>query len=344
MTLSRYRVGILGCGFRGTQHAEAFRENADRFELVALCDLNEERLKSIAVTFPNTQTYADAEAMLAREPLDVFCFATLPQVRLPLVELGVKHGVKAIAFEKPMALSLAEAQRIRQVCADAGIQWIVSHQHKYGEHWRTVKAIADRGEIGKVHTIHATAKGWLLQYGTHLIDYVMFLNGGHRGQWVTGHIHGRGKLSDSHPSPDYACGQIGFTNGVRGIIECGELAPDAPGDNSFWMNAGVTIHGSEGYAQVIVGSGWRAVTKSSRGILEGQGGFDVKHDQPPFVRHLADWLDDPAKVHPCNGEISYHGFELLAGIVLSALDRRKLCPPIQEARESFIGRMRNELP
>lgn len=340
--MRKYRVALVGCGPRGRNHAEAFLQNSDRFDLVALCDKDSERLQSLSSVLNIPETYTDAEGMLSSERPEVFCFATLPQVRLELIELGIKHGVKAIAYEKPMATSLAEAQRIRDLCREAGVKTIVSHQHKYGSHWRKVKELIDRGEIGKIHTIHATAKGWLLQYGTHLVDYMMFLNGGHRGSWVVGHVHGKERLSDSHPSPDYAMGQIEFENGVRGIVECGTLAPDQPGENTFWMNAGATVYGSDGYAQVIVGSGWRAVTKSSSGLVWGSGGFDVAKDQPPYIRDLADWLDDPTKIHPCDGEITYHGFELVMGICLSGLERRKVTVPV-ESTEPIVERLRREL-
>ena len=340
--MRKYSVALVGCGPRGRDHAKAFLENSDRFDLAALCDKDSERVQSLSSILNIPETYTDAGVMLSSERPDVFCFATLPQVRLELVELGIKHGVKAMAYEKPMATSLAEAQRIRDISREADVKTIVSHQHKYGSHWRKVKELIDSGEIGTVHTIHATAKGWLLQYGTHLVDYMMFLNGGHRGLWVAGHVHGKEKLSDSHPSPDYAMGQIEFENGVRGIVECGTLAPDQPGENTFWLNAGATAYGSHGYAQVIVGSGWRAVTKSSSGLVWGSGEFDVAKDQPPYIRDLADWLDDPTDIHPCNGETAYHGFELVMGICLSGLERRKVTVPV-ESSEPIMERLRSHL-
>ena len=344
MAPNRHKVAVVGCGPRGRDHAKAFSENADRFDVVAVCDKDAERLQSVSVEVGVSKTYTDADEMLSKERPEVFCFATLPDVRLPLVEPGVKHGVRAIAYEKPMATSLAEAQQIRDLCRQAGVKTVVSHQHKYGDHWRKVKEIIDSGEIGKVHTIHATAKGWLLQYGTHLMDYMMFLNGGHKALWVVGHVQGRDKLSDTHPSPDYSMGQFEFENGVRGIMECGTLAPDLPGDNSFWLNAGATVYGSEGYAQAIVGTGWRAVTKSSTGMISGEDCFDVAKDQPAYIRDLADWLDDPSKIHPCNGDVTHHGFEAVMGICLSALDRRMVALPIEATGDvSVIERLREEL-
>jgi len=340
-----YSAVVLGCGPRGRHHARAFLANSDRFRLAALCDTNAERLSEAAAELGVERTYADGEEMLAAEKPDVFCFCTQPSARLGLVQLALRHGVKAIAYEKPMATSLAEARAICRVTDAAGVKTVVSHQHKYGSHWRKVREIVEAGDIGDVHTIHSTSKGWMLQYATHLIDYTMFLNGGAggaRGEWVTGHIHGRDKLDDTHPSPGYFSGQIGFENGVRGIIECGPLAPDMPGDNDFWLNAGATVYGTHGYARVIVGSGWQAVTKSSGGFVSGEGRFDVERDQPPYIADLARWLDDPAAVHPCNGEVSLHGFELTVGMVQSALDNVKVELPV-ETDEPILERMAGEL-
>ena len=340
--MPRHTVAIAGCGSRGRHHAEAFLANPDRFDLVAVCDLDEARLQAVSSALGIGTTYTDADRMLAAEQPDVFCFCTLPHIRLPLVELGVRHGVKAIAYEKPMATSLAEAEQITNLCVNAGVKTVVSHQHKYGDHWRKVKDIANSGEIGKVHTIHATSKGWLLQYATHLLDYMMFLNNGARVEWVVGHVHGGEKLKDSHPSPDYALAHLAFDNGVRGLIECGTLAPDLPGQNSFWLDAGATMAGSEGYAQAVVGSGWRAVTRSD-GFVSGDGGFDVSHDQPLYVRDLADWLDDDTQVHPCNGDVAYHGFQVAMAICASALDHRRVDLPLAPPAEPLVERMKREL-
>ena len=42
---------------------------------------------------------------------DLFCFCTLPNLRLPFVTLGIEVGAKLIAFEKPVAMSSAEGWR-----------------------------------------------------------------------------------------------------------------------------------------------------------------------------------------------------------------------------------------
>ena len=288
--------------------------------------------------------------MLDAEKPDVFCFVTQPNVRLPLVELGLRHGVRAIAFEKPMATSLAEARRIRDLCDAAGVKFIVSHQQKYGRHWHEARETARRGEIGDVVRIHACSRAWLAQLGTHLVDYVLWFNGGCRATWVVGHVHGRKGLTDSHPSPDFVLGEIAFENGVRAFVEFGYLSPQRLADNKFWTDNTITLHGTHGYAWATTDGEWRAFTRLSGGEVVGaQLDFWPAQEnsllQAPYLRDLADWLDDESKAHPCNGDISYHGFEIMTGLCLSALDHRRIDLPLGEVpREPVIERLARELP
>ena len=105
---------------------------------------------------------------------------------------------------------------------------------------------------------------------------------------------GRGKLSDAHPSPDYIAGFIQFANGVRGVLECGAGAPDVPEVDYWWRKCRIGAQGSDGFAEVMTGGGWRAVT--SRGAMSGGGSMDYDLDMPPYIQEMADWLDDPARV------------------------------------------------
>lgn len=323
--MPRYTTVLVGCGPRGAMHTRAIMANQDRFKLVAVCDLDRRRLEPFAAEFAIARTYADAETMLAAEQPDVLCFATMPAVRLPLVELGVKYGVKAIAVEKPMALSLAEAKRMTDLCTAAGVRLVVCHQLKYSAHWQKAQEIVRSGRLGDVHTIHATARPSLLRVGTHLMDAVLWLNGWQRGAWVLGQVHGAAAYAEDHPCPDHVGGMVHFTNGARGILECGTLAPQHMRDDDFWLDVVMTVYGSQGFVQVGLGTGLQAVTAAAENM---SGAADLTPQEPQFLRELADCLDDPQRGHACNGEISYHGFELLTGMLLSSLERRRVDMPV----------------
>ena len=348
--MPRYRVAQVGAGHRGVTHVEGFLALPDRFELVGLCDLDAGKLKRVADKYGIARTWPDADAMLAATRPDVFCFVTQPNVRLPMVELGIRHGVRAIAFEKPMATSLKEARAIRDLCVSHKVKATVSHQQKYLTSMQKLKAIVNAGEIGEPTLIHATCQPWLAQLGTHYMDYTLWVNGGSRARWVVGHAHGKQRLTDSHPSADYILGEILFENGVRAYLECGYLAPSHMDKNHFWVDDRLTVHGTHGYAWADTDGRWSALTRSSGGQVLAETGepWGVQERtrlQPLYLTDLADWLDDPARVHPCNVEISYHGYEILEGLCLSALDHTRVDLPLQTVGgEDLNDRLSRELP
>ncbi len=326
-TERKYTVAIAGAGKRGKVHAEYFHKDG-RFEVVAISDVDPERVNAAALLAGHPQKYTDTRQMLRETKPDVFCFCTPPAVRLELVRLGVEHGVQLIASEKPMATSFNEAWEIINLCRQAQVKLVVSHQTKYGEHFQKTKQIISSGALGRVHTVYGTTLGWLLQMGTHVVDYVRYFAGEPDAEWVFGQVTGREKLTDSHPSPDYLFGEIHFNNGVRGIIEVGNLAQDVPEVEYFWHKVRIGAQGTEGFAEALIGGGWRAVTRDSGGPISGPGKWDVAHDTPPYIRDMALWLDDPARVHPCNGESAFKGFEILMGLCRSGVERRKIDLPL----------------
>ncbi len=318
---------VVGLGKRGMHHAEAFYKNP-RFQLIALCDHHPERVEAAAKAFGNPETSLEAEALTRKFQLDVFCFCTMPRVRLELIRLGIEAGSKLIAYEKPMALSTNEALEIMELVRKARVKTVVSHQHRYGEHYQKVKEIIASGALGRVHTVYGTATGWMMHMMTHLIDYMRWFNDNAEGEWVVGQASGKQKLQDNHPSPDYVSGFIQFSNGVRGIVECGAGAPDVPEVDYWWRKVRIGAQGSEGFAEVLTGGGWRAATRDSGGVISGSGCMDYAHDMRCYVQQIADWLEDSQKVHPCNGESAYKGFEIMMAICRSAVRGGKVKLPL----------------
>lgn len=327
MSKPAYKVVVVGMGKRGMHHATTFHANP-RFEVVGLCDIDEAKLQSAAAQLGNPIASTDAADLLAKTRPDVFCLTTMPNIRYSMIRLAVEAGVKLIAYEKPMALSMAEARQIMELVRRAGVKTVVSHQHRYGAHYQKVKEIVASGVLGRIHTIYAHATGWLLHMATHLIDYMRWYNDGAEAEWVMAQASGRGKLTDNHPSPDYLAGFIHFANGVRGVVEVGGGAPDVPEVDYWWRKARISVQGTDGFAEVLTGGGWRAVTKE--GAMQGPGSMDYTLDMPPYIEDIARWLDDDNTVHPCNGEDAYKGFEIVMAMVRSVVERGQVALPLPE--------------
>jgi len=168
---------------------------------------------------------------------------------------------------------------------------------------------------------------------SHLIDYMGWYNGNAKAEWVMAQAAGCSKFSDLHPSPDYIGGFIQFANGVRGIVECGAGAPDVPEVDYWWRKCRIGAQGSEGFAEVLTGGGWRAVTQA--GLSSGGGCMNYELDMPPYIADIAAWLDDDRKVHPCNFETAYAGFEIMMALCRSAVDGGQVSLPLRDMADEI---------
>jgi len=327
----KYRVVVVGMGKRGMHHALAFQANG-RFEVAGVCDIDKERLEAAAAKFGAVKG-TDAFQVASEVKPDVFCFCTLPKLRTEMIQVGIESGARLIAFEKPVALNSREGMKVRDLLASGGVKAVVSHQHRYGEHYRKVKEIIASGALGRIHTVYGTASGWMLHMMSHLIDYMRWYNGSAKAEWVMGQAAGAGKFYDLHPSPDYIGGFIQFANGVRGVVECGAGAPDVPEVDYWWRKCRIGAQGADGFAEVLTGGGWRAVTRS--GASSGGGCMNYDLDMPPYIQEMADWLDDDRKVHSCNFASAYDGFEIMMALCRSVLDGGQVSLPLAGVRDEI---------
>ncbi len=336
----KYRVVVVGVGKRGMHHALAFQANP-RFEVTGLCDIDQGRVDAAAARLGVAVKGLDAAAVCRAAKPDVFCFCTLPNVRADLIRTGIESGARLIAMEKPVALTSAEGMAIRRMLDSSGVKAVVSHQHRYGAHYRQAAQIIASGALGRIHTVYGTATGWMMHMISHLIDYMRWFNGEAEAEWVMAQAAGRGKLSDLHPSPDYIGGFIHFANGVHGVIECGAGAPDVPEVDYWWRKCRIGAQGPDGFAEVLTGGGWRSVTR--QGASGGPGCMNYDLDMPPYVQEMAGWLDDDAHKHACSFESAYKGFEIMMAFCRSVAQGGQVALPLAgEANE--VEMLRSAVP
>jgi predicted dehydrogenase len=323
---SVYTVLVVGMGKRGMHHAAAFNANP-RFRVTGICDIDQKRLDEAAAKLGGPSTGKDALELARSLRPDVFCFCTMPHLRTPFIKAAIEGGAKLIAFEKPAALTSAELFGIRDLLRQAGVKAVVSHQHRYGMHYRKVKEIIASGALGRVHTVYGTATGWMTHMLSHLIDYTCWFNDYSPATWVMAQAAGRAKLGDNHPSPDYIGGFAQFANGVRGLYECGAGAPDQPEVAKWWGKNRIGAQGTEGFAEVLTNGGWRAVTRTG-GFQSGDGAMNYDLDMPPYIQEMADWLDDGSKPHSCCFDHACLGAELMLALQRSAAEGGQVALPL----------------
>ena len=152
--MASYRVGIIGPGLKGVEYAVAYRFHPQT-ELVAAADTDAETLTLVCDRFA-VPGYADYREMLARERLDIVA-AILPVGAQHDVVVGcAQAGIRAVQCEKPMAATLADADRMVEACRANGVSLAVGDLDRNLPEYGIARALIEAGEIGEVSSITAT--------------------------------------------------------------------------------------------------------------------------------------------------------------------------------------------
>jgi predicted dehydrogenase len=120
------RVGLLGAGGIAPEHADALLLLPD-VRMVAVCDLDQARARTLADQYRIPNTYNSFAAMLEQEPLDVVHILTQPQHHLSPALECLRAGV-SVYVEKPLALSVADCRQIASEAASRNLAAGVNHQ------------------------------------------------------------------------------------------------------------------------------------------------------------------------------------------------------------------------
>src|SRR5262245_7879056 len=120
MSEQRYRAGLVGCGGMSRSHARAL-QGARRVELVALADVYEPNLRAAGAAYGVDRLYPDHHRLLERERPDLLVVTTQAPQHAEIVIDAARAGVKGIVCEKPIAMTLADADAMIAACDAAGV-------------------------------------------------------------------------------------------------------------------------------------------------------------------------------------------------------------------------------
>ena len=158
-----FRVGIIGGGRQGTHAARAYHLHP-RTEVAAVADSDPENLKLFCERF-DVPGYSTFEEMLAREELDIGSPVLPVKANPDAVVACARAGVKGIFCEKPLAASLADADRMVEECQQRGIPLAAGLVVSSHPDYRKAYQLAAGGEIGDLLRINLYENN--NQLGTH---------------------------------------------------------------------------------------------------------------------------------------------------------------------------------
>lgn len=181
------RAGIVGLGRVGMlfdddakrdrvwTHFSAYERLADRFDLVAVAEPDEERRQRALARRPPVAAFGTLDELLDAS-LDVVSLCTPPELHAE--QLAACAGrVRAVVCEKPLAARLDEAAEALAACAAAGTLVAVNYYKRYETAVRAAAALLAAGEIGVVRTAVVLYAGPLDSVGSHAVDLLDFLVG-----------------------------------------------------------------------------------------------------------------------------------------------------------------------
>jgi predicted dehydrogenase len=145
--MAKLRFAMLGAGFWSYFQLAAWGE-LEGVECVALCDRVRSKAEARAAEFGIPRVYDDPQELLQRERLDYLEIVTSPETHSELVHLAAKHKVPVIC-QKPMAMSLSEAEGMVGACGKARIPFFVHENWRWQTPIRQLKCVLDQGRIGR---------------------------------------------------------------------------------------------------------------------------------------------------------------------------------------------------
>ena len=240
--MPEYRAAVIGLGRMGSTFDDEMREGGVVFrpychgpayfysplvELVAGADIHDEQRAIFGERWglSSDHVYSDYKEMLERERLDIVSVSTTARHRAAIVQDVARAGVKAIWAEKPICMSLEEADNMVRVCREEGAVLAVNCARRWSPQYIEARNIIDSGELGDVLQVTTNFRSDLSSFGSHLLDTVRFLAGGDV-QWVFGEM----ESDEAAATDDDIMGNayLSFDNGARAFVRampCGEVGP-----------------------------------------------------------------------------------------------------------------------
>jgi len=143
------RVAVVGGGI-GTQHIDALVGLAEQFEVVAFCDIDAERARSVAERYGIGAALTSYEEVLARDDVDIVDLCTPSGLHFAQTRAALEAG-KHVACEKPLAGSLAEVDELEALAERTGRHVSPIFQYRFGNGYRQLLHLRDKGLLGKAY-------------------------------------------------------------------------------------------------------------------------------------------------------------------------------------------------
>ena len=170
----RLRVGVVGCGI-GLEHVQAFQSLPERFEVLAVCDLDFARARALAERYAIPRVAGDLAELCRMDDLDVIDLCTPPYLHLEQI-LQALGAAKHVICEKPLVGSLAAVDQLIAAEASAERRVMPVFQYRFGHGLQKLKLLVDAGLAGRAY-LSTVETAWRRRANYYAVPW--------RGRWAT---------------------------------------------------------------------------------------------------------------------------------------------------------------
>ncbi|MCJ8007718.1 Gfo/Idh/MocA family protein [Lederbergia wuyishanensis] len=161
--MSKLKVAVVGCGsIARYRHLPEYAAN-DQVELVAVCDIVEDRAKEMAEQY-GAKAYTDYKTMLDEADVDVVSVCTPNYLHAP-VSIDALNAGKHVLCEKPMATSEEDALAMIEAAKNNNKKLMIAHNQRFVPSHEKARELIENGEVGKIYGFrtafgHPGPEGW----------------------------------------------------------------------------------------------------------------------------------------------------------------------------------------
>jgi predicted dehydrogenase len=308
--MALYRTAIIACGNIARVHARAWQDVPGRpVVIAAIADTHPDARREFGDFFdvPVDKRYADYREMLDKERPDFVDVCSWHGMHAEMVIAAAARRPNAIICQKPMALSLGDAEKMIIACNRNDVKLVIAYQRPHHATWLKARDLIREGAIGDIVQI-SVSDGTLLNTNSHNIQLALFLAGHPRADWVMGAVERTTEAMErGFPTEDRSLALVGLEGGATILIQGGFRLPYRTGQ-------GARVVGTEGLLELTVGRPSNEQLRSDGGMWQPEGSSAKYNDEWSAARYLnatsggwksidAPWHD--AWVHQCQEAIDW---------------------------------------
>lgn len=161
--MTKIRVAVIGCGSIAKHRHLIEYNNNPHVEIVAVCDINEARVKETAEKY-HAKAYTSYEALLESENIDAVSVC-LPNYLHATVSIAALNAGAHVLCEKPMATSREEAEQMIEAAERNNKKLMIGHNQRFVSSHQKARKLIEQGEVGKIYSFrtsfgHGGPEGW----------------------------------------------------------------------------------------------------------------------------------------------------------------------------------------